>query len=208
MQQRHVGILLIGIGLILVVGAILTKGASDDGDQIAGESMAESDGADQLNENLTTTTTSPSTTSTNTEAPTTTTTTEAPTTTTTTEAPTTTTSLDPESSIESFLEEFAAAIARKDVDWLFERLNGSMILGYGEDTCRSFIENEILLLEQYELNGAITGPATKTLATGVGEVSIDNIYSAETRFVFQGSPFDSRADFVMADPITWLATCR
>ncbi len=221
MSQRQVGFLLVGLGLILAVGAALAVGGSDGDDSSADASQGESESADALDDGTTTssTTTEPSTTqaSTPTAAPTTTTTTTAApsttqtstttTTTTTTEAPTTTT-LAPEVAISNFVEEFSAAIAARDVDWLFERLNGSMILGYGEDVCRSFIEDEILLLEQYELNGAIVGPVTKSLSTGVGEVSVDNIYTADTSFVFQGSPFDSMADFVMGDPITWLAICR
>lgn len=219
MQQRQVGFLLIGVGLILTVGAMFIGGESDDDTQTTAVSEDDSESTEGSDEATTTgsTTVAPSTTqaSTTSAAPTTTsatttTTTAAPsttTTTTTTAAPTTTT-LAHEVAISNFVEEFAAAIEANDVEWLLERLNGSMILGYGEAVCRAFIEDEILLLRQYQLTGPVVGPVTKSLSTGVGEVSVENIYTVDTSFVFQGSPFDSRADFVMGDPITWLAICR
>jgi len=83
-----------------------------------------------------------------------------------------------------------------------------MILGYGEDVCRNFINVEILELTQYTLTGSVVGPVSKTLTTGIGDVTVSGIYSAETSFVFQGSQFDAKADFVLGDPITWLAICR
>ncbi len=220
MQQRQVGFLLIGVGLILTVGAMFIGGESDDDTQTTAVSEDDSESTEGSDEATTTgsTTVAPSTTqaSTTSAAPTTTsatttTTTAAPSTTqsptTTTAAPTTTT-LAHEVAISNFVEEFAAAIEANDVEWLLERLNGSMILGYGEAVCRAFIEDEILLLRQYQLTGPVVGPVTKSLSTGVGEVSVENIYTVDTSFVFQGSPFDSRADFVMGDPITWLAICR
>lgn len=83
-----------------------------------------------------------------------------------------------------------------------------MILGYGEDLCRTFINNDILALTQYTLIGSVVGPVAKTLNTAVGTVTVEGIYEAETSFVFQGTQFDAQADFVLGDQITWIATCR
>lgn len=128
--------------------------------------------------------------------------------TTTSAATTPTTAVAPETAIAAFIEEFGSAIAAEDVGWLFDHLHTAMILGYGEDVCRSFITNEILLLGQYTLTGAITGPASKTLVTNVGEVIVEAIFEAEISFVFQGRTIDATAEFVLEDEVTWLAICR
>ncbi len=222
MRQWQVGVLLIGIGIALmgtaVAAGVLTDddppvadsliSDSDEGDS-AGASPADGLDADTPRSTSSTATTQPSTTQPPTSgAEATSSTTSTTTTTTSTTTTTTTTTLPPEAAVAAFVEEFSTAIGAADVDWLLQRLNGSIVLGYGEEVCRAFIEAEILQLEQYELNGAVVGPATKTLPTGVGEISVSNIYTADVSFVFRGSAFDSKADFVWEDPITWLATCR
>jgi hypothetical protein len=68
----------------------------------------------------------------------------------------------------AFIGDFAAAITAEDSGWLLDHLLPAMILGYGEDLCRSFISTEIPELKEYELTGSVVGPIGKTLSTGVG----------------------------------------
>lgn len=205
MLRRRVGVILVGIGTTLLVVAgvgTFVPGGDDPG---AAASPATS---------VPTTTPPPQTTvaatasSTTTEPPTTTT--AAETTTTTTQPPTTTTTtmLAPEAVITTFIGEFSSAITTEDTDWLLDNLHPSIILGYTEELCRSFIDREILELKEYTLIGDITGPVTKTLETGVGDVTVEGIYEAETSFVFNGKPYEAKADFVFDDQVSWLTKCR
>lgn len=203
--RRRVGMILVGLGTVLLVSAGV--GAVIPG--TGGESVSARPAASVSTTLPSGTTTAPvEPTSTKPPQTTTTVTTTSRQTTTTTEPPATTTTLAPDAAITAFIGEFSAAIASEDTDWLLDHLHPAMILGYGEDVCRNFISTEILELTQYTLTGSVVGPVSKTLATGVGEVTVAGIYTAETSFVFQGSQFDARADFVLGDPITWLAICR
>ncbi len=204
--RRRVGMILVGLGTALLVSAGI--GAVIPG--TGGESVSARPAA-SVSTTLppgTATTQIESTSTTSAQATTTEATTTSQQTTTTTTTAATTTTLAPDAAITAFIGEFSAAIAAKDTDWLLDHLHPAMILGYGEDVCRNFIVTEILELTQYALTGSVVGPVSKTLATGVGEVTVSGIYTGETSFVFKGSQFDSRADFALGDPITWLAICR
>jgi len=207
MLRRRVGMILVGLGTALLVSAGVGSVISDTDEQTVSAGAAASDVTTTLPSDTTSTQAEPTTTE-PTETTTTVATTTSQPTTTTTIPPTTTTTLAPDAAIAAFVGEFAAAIAAEDTDWLLDHLHSAMILGYGEDVCRNFINVEILELTQYTLTGSVVGPVSKTLATGVGDVTVSGIYSAETSFVFQGSQFDAKADFVLGDPITWLAICR
>jgi len=201
--RRRVGTILVGIGSMLLISAgtgSLVTGSDEPVDTVSAA------GTVTTTSLASATTQAPATTVSTTEPPTTTTTT-APTTT-TTEPPTTTTAIAPVDAIEAFITEFATAIAARDVDWLYEHLHPAMSLGYGEDVCRDFINEDILALTEYTLIGSIDGPVSKTLSTGVADVTISGIYSAETSFIFQGTRFDAKADFVLDNSATWLAVCR
>lgn len=202
MLRRRVGVILVGIGTTLVVVAgvgAFVPGGDDPG---AAASPATSVPTTTLPPQTTVTTAS----STTTEP--TTTTTAAETTTTTAAATTTTTTLAPEAVIATFIGEFSSAITTEDTDWLLDNLHPSIILGYTEELCRSFIDREILELKEYTLIGDITGPVTKTLETGVGDVTVEGIYEAETSFVFNGKSYEAKADFVFDDQVSWLTKCR
>ncbi len=202
MLRRRVGVILVGIGTTLVVVAgvgAFVPGGDDPG---AAASPATSVPTTTLPPQTTVTTAS----STTTEP--TTTTTAAETTTTTAAATTTTTTLAPEAVIATFIGEFSSAITTEDTDWLLDNLHPSIILGYTEELCRSFIDREILELKEYTLIGDITGPVTKTLETGVGDVTVEGIYEAETSFVFNGKAYEAKADFVFDDQVSWLTKCR
>ncbi|MFQ5553791.1 MAG: hypothetical protein ACE5GC_00300 [Acidimicrobiia bacterium] len=220
MNRKPLGAVLMGVGGLLVLLGIVTQLGSGDDDAFVAAAVTSTvttqstaaSSATPTTVAATTTAAAPTTT-----APAATTTTAAPTTTapaptTTTLPPTTTqattTTLAPSAQVAVFIESFSAAIAAGDVDALLATLHQAMILGYGEDVCRGFIADEILLLTNYQLTGAVTGPQTKTLETGVGSVTVENIYEAAVSFVFRGEAFDATADFVLGDEPRWLATCR
>jgi hypothetical protein len=194
--------ILVGVGVTMLLavaaGAVVTDsddsaaaGALLPGTTIAPDTTQATQRASSTTEAQPTTTTSQATSASTTEPP-----------------PSTTTTIAPEETIAAFIAEFSAAIAAGNVDWLYDNLHPAMSLGYGEDVCRNFIVNDILALTEYMLTGMIDGPLSKTLSTGVADVTVSNIYTAETSFVFQGTQFDAKADFVLEDSVTWLAICR
>lgn len=198
MLRMRVGIILVGIGAALALSGVVGL--------VIGEDPEASAATDEASPAVTTAADQEATTSTTAQVATTPASTVPPTTTTTTAA--TTTTIAPGEAIGTFITEFGAAIANGDVEWLFDHLNPAMPLEYGEDVCRGFISTDILALTEYTLTGEVAGPETKTFETGVGTLTIDNVYTADTSFVFQGQQFDAKADFVYEDTVTWLAVCR
>ncbi len=163
--------------------------------------MFASNNGDDAEALLTTTTIEDSETTTTTS--TTTTTTTEVITTTTSEA-TTTTTPDVTAEIEAFVEEFVAAIERQDVDSLMANLHPAVIELFDEDVCRTFIEDEILLLGDYRLTGEIDGPNSQT----IGSFTVD-MFTGPVAFTFQGQDFESDASFAIEETgVTWFAECR
>lgn len=150
-----------------------------------------------------TTTTRPPTTVEPTTTTSSTTTTVAPTTTTTTAPTTTTTTIDAGPLIESFVNTFTGAIQRQDTELLVDTLHPAVINLFGEDTCRAFISEEILQLQQYRLIGEVEGPTTQVVA----DLTVD-MYTAPTAFAFQGQEFTSEAAFAFVDgEVRWFTQC-
>lgn len=140
---------------------------------------------------------------TSTSQPSTTTTTSEPTTTSTTVATTTTTTIDARGAIQTFVPAFAEAIARQDVEFLLGTLHPSVFVLFDEDTCRGFITDEILLLEQYRLIGEVDGPTSQLVA----EMEVD-MYQAPVAFAFQGQEFTSEAAFALVEgQVRWFTQC-
>lgn len=147
-----------------------------------------------------TTTTIPQTSTT--EPPPTTTTTE-PATTSTTVVTTTTTNIDAGSAIQAFVTTFADAIARQDVAYLLATLHPAVLALFEEETCRAFISEEILQLEQYRLIGEADGPTPQVVA----EMQVE-MYQAPVAFAFQGQEFTSEAAFSLVDgQVRWFTQC-
>lgn len=134
-------------------------------------------------------------------------TTTAPTTTgapSTTEASTTSTIVPSPADVDLFVGQFVAWIEAADTDALVGRLHPVVIDEYGQDLCRSFVEREILALENYRSTGPVTGPD----ASQFGSVDID-VYRVPVAFTFQGGEFTSDAAFAFEDGVVyWFATCR
>jgi hypothetical protein len=138
-------------------------------------------------------------------APTTTTTTLPPPTTTTTEilATTTTSAIDEKALIDSFVIDFAAAIGNRDVEFLFDTLHPAVLGVFSEDVCRAFIQDEILLLQEYRLTGDLTGPASES----IGGITFES-YRGPVAFTFQGQNFDAQAAFAVENTgPTWFGEC-
>ena len=94
----------------------------------------------------------------------TTTTTGAASTTTPGEATTTTTTAVPVETVEDFFVDYVQAIESGDVDFLFARLHPVVLDQPSADTCRGFIEREVLALEDYRTTGPAVGPEAQTVA--------------------------------------------
>ena len=179
MSRRSVGLALVALGGIVAVIGLIGMVTSGDG----GISEAASPTTTTIEDSETTTTTSRSAT-------------------TTTQA--TTTTLDVTAEIEAFVEGFATAIEREDVDSLLATLHPAVPETFDEEICRTFIENEILLLLEYRLTGEIDGPNSQT----IGSFTID-MYSGPVAFTFQGQDFESGASFAIEETgVTWFGECR
>ncbi len=188
MSRRTTGLtLLYAGGLIAVVGLI---GMVASGNEPNDETNTSTTGVAST---LMTTTTSLAAT----------TTVPVATTSTTTVPTTTTTNLDAVAEVETFVPDFAEAIARGDIEFLLDTLHPSVLASFGEELCRSFIEDEILLLENYRLTGEITGPTAKTIAG----ISVES-YEGPVSFDFQGGNFEAVAQFAVEDRVRWFTECR
>lgn len=160
--------------------------------------------ADETPEALDTTTTTAAAT---TSAPSTTTTIPPTTTTlpptTTTVPPTTTTTFDTSGAVEDFVVEFADAIGRQDIEFLMDSIHPSVLALFDAESCRTFVEEEILLLEDYRLTGEVEGPESQTIA----DMPV-NMYRAPVAFTFQGQEFASEAGFAFEGPeVRWFTQC-
>lgn len=194
---------LMSLGAVLVViglmGALQTENESA---VAASEQAGVTTSAESSPARATSTTQLPTTTS----SPTTTTT-IAPTTTSTTTS--TTTTLVPDETVEDFVVRFASAIEDGDVDFLFDRLHPAVVGGFGMDLCRSWITNEILVLENYRLTGPVVGPQEQSFTTPVGQGIIENGFAAPVAFTFQGQEFESEGGFALiGSEMFWLGQCR
>ncbi len=122
---------------------------------------------------------------------------------TTTTAPTTTTTIDATREIEAFVDAFVDAIAREDMEFLFETLHPAVISLFDEPTCRTFISEEILQLAEYRLIGEVDGPTLQS----IGSTTVE-MFRAPVAFTFQGQAFTSEATFAFdGSEVRWFTQC-
>ena len=140
----------------------------------------------------------------------TTTTTSTPTTTTTTTAPatTTTTTLPPET-LEEFIPVYRAALDNDDVEFLFARLHPKVVETQGAELCRGWVQREVIVLDDYEIAGEITGPADQMYTAPDGsQFAIADTFSTTVTFTIEGANFESEAGFALVEGVMhWLGTC-
>jgi hypothetical protein len=111
--------------------------------------------------------------------------------------------------VEEFVEMFVAAIAARDVGFLFDRLHPAVVGGYGPDVCRGWVEAEILQFSDYALSGPVEGPRDQSFTTPAGTGVIENAFSAPIHFTFQGQGFDAEGGFALVGTdMYWLGQCR
>lgn len=198
MDQRKLGLALMVLGVIVLIAAAVLSSGSDSTEAAAAEASTTTAAAAEPTTVATeapTTTAAATTTTTTAESSTTT---AAPDTTATTAA-TTTTTLAATDRIAAFIQAFGEALAAGDVDTVFASLHPDIVSGFGEDACRTWVENEIMGLGNYVQNGDPVGPAPGSLATTNGTVSLENVYAVPIAFDFSGSSFELSADFVVED---------
>ena len=118
---------------------------------------------------------------------------------------TTATTVVPAETVDGFLDAFAAAIAAGDTDFLYSRLHPVVLAQPNADTCRGFIEREILALVDYHATGEPTGPTEETVA----DTTVPDVYRVPISFQFQGESFESTAMLAPVDgEMHWFAECR
>lgn len=133
---------------------------------------------------------------------------------TTTTADTTTTAAEPSTSttfglfdevgaVTEFVTDFADAIDRGDIDFLYERLHPAVKATYEESTCRGFIADQILALEDYRIDGPVTGP----FSSEFGEFQVTT-YEVPVTFTFEDTDFESSASYSLTEgTVRWFAAC-
>lgn len=192
MTKRSWGVALVGLGVLLMIAGLIlmVSGGTEPATISALSTTSES------------TTSGPTTTSTSMPQPTTT---SEPT---TTAAPTTTTI--PPQTVEDFVAEYRIALDEDDVDFLFDRLHPLVVEAYGEEVCRTWVETEVLALEDYQLEGEASGPADQLFTDPDGEqFAIADTFTAPVSFTFQGERFEADAQFALVDSLMfWLGTCN
>ncbi len=204
-NTRPLGLAIAGIGAVAVIvgliGWVSSGGEPDDTSAVATTApVAPTTAAPE-----TTTAPAPTTTST-------TTTTIAPTTTvaeTTTTAPPTTTTTLGRDDVAAFVQEFSAALAAGDREFIESRLHPQVIDGYGADLCATWITNEIMTMSNYRLIEGPDGPVDQVFGTPGGDRSVSNAWSGRVAFTFQGQEFEGDAGFAILDgTVHWLGQCR
>jgi len=203
--HRRIGAALMALGVVvLLVAVVQTVSGDDETGQVAAENTVASR----------VTTTVPTATR---QAPTTTvapTTTMAPTTTvapTTTAAPavtTTTTVVVPTAAeAEAFVAAFAQAIAARDVEFLLASLHPLAVAQSDEASCRTLIEDEILLLENYRVTGDVS-VEQRTISVGDETFEVDPFFIVPVTFTFQGQEFDQAANLGNFEgEVRWFTAC-
>jgi hypothetical protein len=107
----------------------------------------------------------------------------------------------PQPLIQEFVAAYAAATESDDADFLYGTMHPRVIELGGEELCRAYVENEVVLIGGYELTGPVEGPVE--VATGVTG------YTAGVVFEFEGQTFTETAAFALVDgDVRWLTTCR
>jgi hypothetical protein len=208
-MNERTGIVLMGIGLLLTVAGVVWLATGDFGSDAAAAPVTTTAAATTAAPTAAATTTTagaPATTttiaSTTTTAPTMTT--AAPGT--TTGAPTTTTASSAET-LDEFIAEYQAALADDDSGFLFDRLHPVVLALFDADTCRAYIDREIVTIASYTMTGT---PTTRAAAfdTPDGPVNVDLI-EAPIHFEFQGQGVDTTGQFALVDgQIRWFTQCR
>ncbi len=112
-------------------------------------------------------------------------------------------------SVEGFIEAFAAALERGDVDFLFDRLHPVVLELKDAGVCRAYIEQEFLQIRDYRLVGSVEGPFPRTFS-GAGEsYDVPELYEAEVAFLFQGQAFEATAALAPVEgAMHWFTECE
>jgi hypothetical protein len=134
------------------------------------------------------------------------TTTSAFTTTTTTEPSPTTPGgvFDEVGAVEAFVENFAEAIDAGDSSFLFERLHPAVKATYEDDLCRAYIDDRVLLIDDYLQVGPVIGPFDSEF----GEFPITS-YEVRVSFEIDGDQTEEQAVFSLTEGVVrWFAECN
>lgn len=133
-----------------------------------------------------------------------TTTTALETTTTTERNPSTSVGVfDEDAAVVAFIEDFAGAIDARDSDFLFERLHPAVRATYEDDMCRTYIDDGILVIDDYRQVGPVVGPFDSEF----GDFPI-TAYEVRVSFEIDGDPMEEPAVFSLTEGVVrWFAEC-
>lgn len=196
-QRRRIAAAMMVLGvLLIVVGAV---GAAFDG----GDDPVTAAPATTMPKAVPASTTPRSVPAATTSAPSTTEATSTIATTTTTS----TTTLPPET-VEEFALAFAAALERGDANFVFDRLHQVVVARYDEASCRATVEDRVLLITDYRLNGPVSGPESVEFTVSDRIITVSELFRAPVVFGFQGTEVEAEGVFARVDgEMRWFTDC-
>jgi hypothetical protein len=71
-------------------------------------------------------------------------------------------------SIDGFIQQYSRALDNGDQKFLFDRLHSVVLKRRDEATCRAYITNHILLIQNYRRAGEVSDPTTRIFDTPEG----------------------------------------
>ena len=105
--------------------------------------------------------------------------------------------------VEAFVEDFAEAIDAGDSSFLFERLHPAVKATYEDDMCRAYIDDRVLLIDDYRQVGPVIGPFDSEF----GEFPITS-YEVRVSFEIDADPTEEQAVFSLTEGVVrWFAEC-
>jgi hypothetical protein len=122
---------------------------------------------------------------------------------------TTTTAVAAPETVESFVAEFSAALAAGNADFIYGRIHPLALEAYGADTCRTWVQTQVMTLSDYQLAGPATGPLDQPLPTPTGTITVPDTFVAPVTFLFESQKVRAQVGFAPIDgKIYWLGRCR
>ncbi len=92
--------------------------------------------------------------------------------------------------MQAFVVAFNRATASGDTDWLYDHLAPAVIEAYGEDVCRSHVDDVIVEVRDLTVQGPVLGPIGQEVEVprpgGSVVIDLTSLFSADITFVFGG----------------------
>ena len=106
--------------------------------------------------------------------------------------------------VAAFVGQFGAAIERGDSEFAFAVLHQSVVEAFGEDTCRSWLDEQIMPRIGLFATSAPRGPTPATVETPDGPLEFPESWLVDVTFTFAEEPVAATSVFVVDDDNIYL----